>query len=71
MIICLSKLYLWKVQGGMGESAVSQAIRRLVLRMGEDRKLKKKVLGIEEEVKSCQLCRPALIAGSHFSYTGA
>jgi hypothetical protein len=30
--------------------------------MGEDRRLEKKVLGIEEEVKSCQLCGPAPIA---------
>jgi hypothetical protein len=51
-----------KLIGGMGESTVSQAIRRLVLRMGEDRRLEKKVLGIEEEVKSGQLCRPVLIA---------
>ena len=40
-----------KLNGGMDESTVSQAIRRLVLRMGEDRRLEKGVLGIETGIK--------------------
>jgi len=55
MIICRSELYLWKVQGGVGESAVSQAfsqaIRRLAMRSEEDRGLKKELLEIEKEMK--------------------
>jgi hypothetical protein len=43
------------VQGGVGESAVSQifsqAIRRLAMRSEEDRGLKKELLEIEKEMK--------------------
>ncbi len=37
--------------GGMGESAVSQAIGRLVRRMKEDRRLEKEVLRMEQEIE--------------------
>ena len=43
---------------GMGESAVSQAIRSLVMRMEEDRRLKKEVLEVEKEMKKLStVCR--------------
>jgi hypothetical protein len=41
-----------KMFGGMGESAVSQAIRRLVRRMSEDRKLKNEVRQVEQAIEN-------------------